>query len=163
MTHFFWQTVWERITGQICLCEHAKFWHAKSFSKRSDIQCGHMIFEGGAFGEHGAFSCCQCLSFHKKDLPREIHPAYWLYEFRKLFQRKLTPEESLKASEEALKRTEEESKTKFFCVCGHSAFDHDIGNLNRPSLFPLYPSCNKCQCRAYDYEHNPSIGDRQQK
>jgi len=159
MTHFFWQELWERMTGQVCLCEHARFWHRKSFLPRSDVQCGHMIFEGGAFGENGAFHCCQCLSFHKKPLPREIYPSYWLYEIGKVFERKLTPEEQLKQSEKNLKRMEEESKTKFFCICGHSAYDHGIGNPNRSSLFPLYPPCTKCSCKEYDYEKNPKISD----
>lgn len=134
--------LYQRLINKVCKCNHEQYWHHPlEKGDRSDEQCGAFIFEGGAFGDGGTLHCCQCLSYHQresrfKSLYHDLKLA--MFGFPKLPDAK-------------------ESAKSFYCVCGHSAFDHDIGNDERIRLDVLYPECNLCSCKEYDYVNNPKI------
>ncbi len=129
---------WQQLTGQVCLCKHTKQHHIKlgeGFDTRSDVQCLNFIFTGGAYGEHGSLSCCQCLHYTQRKLV-----DFYLIRVLMSLGRKSKP---LPKAEEC------------FCVCGHNAIDHDI----EKNFDVIYPPCTKCDCKKYDYVNNPHIGN----
>lgn len=135
----FWIDVWQQITNQVCKCKHTKRHHiklGKEFSSRSDVQCLDWIFTGGAFGEHGSLSCCQCLSYNQREF--SLKRFVWMIK------------QYVRSGGIVLPEIKD-----FHCVCGHSALDHDIDS----NFKELYPPCNKCNCKEYDYVNNPKIGD----
>jgi|APSaa5957512535_1039671.scaffolds.fasta_scaffold08481_6 hypothetical protein len=138
----FWLDLWQQLTRQVCMCKHTKRHHiilSEKFAKRSDVQCMDFVFTGGAYGEHGLLGCCQCLSYHKQQLPFKR----WFWKLKRLGK-------SQKSNQDTTKNC--------FCVCGHSAYDHDIGTPEM-KIHPMYPPCTKCDCSQYDYVDNPHIGD----
>lgn len=140
MRNYFWLDVWQQLTRQVCECKHTKRHHiklSKEFTKRSDVQCLDWVFKGGAFGEHGTLGCCQCLSYNQKE------SIFQILTTRIKFM--IKPPNKFPTPKEC------------FCICNHSAFDHNIGNSF--SLEPLYPPCTKCNCKEYDYTNNPKIGE----
>lgn len=140
---FFWLDFWQQLTGQVCKCKHTKRHHLKlgePFNDRSDVQCHDWVFTGKPYGDGGLLGCCQCLSYHQREL-MDFHWYRWI-----VFNiRKPKPLES--------------DPDKIFCYCGHSALAHGIGDNSRP-FEPLYPPCTKCKCPEYDYAENPSIGGK---
>ena len=130
--------LWQKLTNQVCMCNHEEWYHVRQRDKtRSDVQCLAFIFEGGAFGGDGTLHCCQCLSYHRRGLPKILRPSYYVFKIQKHFAPKVSIEEF--------------SKMKL-CICGHSAFDHDIGNPEYMTLDPMYPPCRKCECKEYEVD-----------
>ena len=133
--------VLQQLTNRVCLCKHTKRHHIKlrkEFAERSDVQCLDWVYTGGAYGENGQLGCCQCLSYRQ----RGIYDFHFIRTMRCFF---IKPKPML-------------SPKEVNCVCGHTAYEHGIGNPSR-SLYPIYPPCDICLCKQYDCEFNPKIGD----